>query len=1532
MNKCFRKLGQSIITGLALFFLLSTTYSQNSITVFADSKDAQCGDTIVVPVKVIDFAKVVALDMSLVWNAAILEFTGNLLNLNQTIGLNSSNFGPYFPLDNDTLTFQWFNALGADLPDFSTLFALEFVVRGNGGKFGHIDFSNQYTPIVSGKLINNNIQQVPVDTINGVITILDQINPILVCPKDTVIVVPPNVNQLQVGNIHPNASDNCAIGSTIYSKSGATVGVGSGSASGTIFNKGKTQVNYTVSDYSGNTAACSFLVTIKDTLLHLFVINPDTVECDVDQFRVDVTARNFDSITSLQFALHWNDSQLDYLNVFNFHPSLSLNATNFGPTGGVTDTLTFSWFNPNGVTLPDDVILFSINFDIIGSPGTLSPITFVPTPSLPIEASKKQPSPGIPVKVGVQTHAGAVFITDTKAPTISCPPNRFIVIPQTTISTVVNGINFQAADNCGVPLVTYTISAPSTNAGVGNASGNTFFIGSSTVVYTATDQAGNTGTCSFTITVEEDSLVLIVNEPPVKCTDEKVIVCINAEGFNNLASLQFALQWDDTVLEFDTVISVNPLIGTGTYNFGPTNNQNQLNVSDTLTFSWFKSAGLGLFDGDFIFCVRFNLIGGVNTSTPINIVSTPSLPIEASVAQPQPQLPIVIPVYLKNSSVSITDDEPPIIENCPPDITLNTHIAFCSAVHQWEPIVATDNCTPDVTVVCNYNSPTDFPLGTTVVMCIATDEAGLSDTCSFSVTVVDNVPPVVNCQLVDIITVSDPDTCGTNVQWPLPQAVDNCTLNPTITGPAPGGFWEAGSHQILYTITDEAGNQSFCGFLLVIIDDTPPTILDCPTDFTITATTDTCTAVLQMPVPTFEDNCGVEDISFKIGLDFYTPTDFVVLPLGTHEVVWYIFDNFANLDSCTYLVTVDGGGDFVLTCPNDVNIILEAEECSELLDWNLPTFEGGCGNNTDLEIISDFSSPTEFAPGATTVVYWLINSITSDTLATCSFTVTLLEVTPPIFIDCPLEPINIVADSLLCGADFDYNFPVALDNCTDSIDIVYTVSGITPGFYPNGVYQVTYTAFDEFGNSANCPVTIIICDTIAPVISNCPNDIIVILPNHIDSCLAFVNWETPTVTDNCDSLVVLVGSHQPGEFGSGVRTVLYSATDNCGNVSFCSFTVSVLESFAPVISCPQNMVVNANGNIVSDPSDFITTVVVDTCKEVSVFFGLPLASDNCTFQPLVVQIGGIPSGDRFPVEDSPHIIVFQATDASGNATTCSATISVLPYTLQVFVDPNPVCVGDVVTLFTEQLGNATYTWTGPGQFTSNDPQPTIIIQSVTQAGTYSVSVKIGGCTNTLSGSVNLQIVTPPVLNDDNFEVIESDSLVNANIIINDNINFNFNSNITFITQPQVGILINNFDGTFKYVPPPGFTGTVEFLYEICYQECEYVCDQARVTIVIKPFNRSCKPNNLITPNNDDKNDVLVVACIEGDQLLKFPNNSLKIYNQWGDLVYNAKPYMNNWDGTYQGNSSSPLPDGTYYYVFLKGDGSDAITGFITLFR
>ena len=89
--------------------------------------------------------------------------------------------------------------------------------------------------------------------------------------------------------------------------------------------------------------------------------------------------------------------------------------------------------------------------------------------------------------------------------------------------------------------------------------------------------------------------------------------------------------------------------------------------------------------------------------------------------------------------------------------------------------------------------------------------------------------------------------------------------------------------------------------------------------------------------------------------------------------------------------------------------------------------------------------------------------------------------------------------------------------------------------------------------------------------------------------------------------------------------------------------------------------------------------------------------------------------------------------------------------------------------------------------------------------------------------------------------------------------------------------------------------------------------------------------NEFSPNGDGINETFFIGCIEN-----FPNNTLEIYNRWGNIVYRTNNYQNDWEGESNGRAvlsvDKQLPEGTYYYILDLGDGSTPIANWLYINR
>jgi large repetitive protein len=120
----------------------------------------------------------------------------------------------------------------------------------------------------------------------------------------------------------------------------------------------------------------------------------------------------------------------------------------------------------------------------------------------------------------------------------------------------------------------------------------------------------------------------------------------------------------------------------------------------------------------------------------------------------------------------------------------------------------------------------------------------------------------------------------------------------------------------------------------------------------------------------------------------------------------------------------------------------------------------------------------------------------------------------------------------------------------------------------------TYQAIDPSGNTSFATQIITVDDNIAPVISDCPQDITQIA---ISAAGAYAVYTAPSsASDNCNGAITIeriAGLPSGSLFPIGTNVVTYRATDISGNYSDCSFNV-IIYGLPPVIHCPENIVVS----------------------------------------------------------------------------------------------------------------------------------------------------------------------------------------------------------------------------------------------------------------------------------------------------------------------------------------------------------------------
>lgn len=233
--------------------------------------------------------------------------------------------------------------------------------------------------------------------------------------------------------------------------------------------------------------------------------------------------------------------------------------------------------------------------------------------------------------------------------------------------------------------------------------------------------------------------------------------------------------------------------------------------------------------------------------------------------------------------------------------------------------------------------------------------------------------------------------------------------------------------------------------------------------------------------------------------------------------------------------------------------------------------------------------------------------------------------------------------------------------------------------------------------------------------------------------------------------------------------------------------------------------------------------------------------------------------------------------------------------------PNAItmCSGDTFnTTLSSCIPSSTINWTG----NSSNGAGASISQSIENLGStvsttnYSIVATNNGC---VSDTATFTVNTVPL----------PQAGINADpspAIINSTINFSDASQV-------VGGGSNNWfwtfgDGTTSNAQNPTHTYTEPGIYTVClFMETIEGC-QDSICQDIEIIPAELVFPNVVTPNGDNSNDVLYFEHLEF-----FGSNNLKVFNRWGQLMFEQDNYANDW-------SPKDLIDGTYYYLLTLENG------------
>ncbi|MGE0636859.1 MAG: HYR domain-containing protein, partial [Bacteroidia bacterium] len=1188
-------------------------------------------------------------------------------------------------------------------------------------------------------------------------------------------------------------------------------------ASGSFFPVGTTEVTATATDAAGNTATCTFNVTVSDTEEPSLVcpanvsVPNDAGLCTANvTYTAPVGVDNCEPVLtesldqSIVFAnsvscnaggLHANNS---YMRVFDL-PALGytndfyINSVDVGiedATGA-------------GGSQPATLNLYSLT-----GPLLFANLTLLATEAVTV-ADQSLSVLNIPLANQLTVPAGTTLVVEFFTPDGQVAGHSLFVGTNNLGQT---GDTYLAAADCGVPEPTNVadIGFPgmhwvlNINAGTlteqtaGLGSGSDFPVGTTTESYQSTDVYGNVATCSFDVVVND------VEVPTIDCGADPIVCDVYSSTNVPVALADVATSTSTLTVSGagPTINDLNVLGLQGTHTWVSDLTVELTSPGGTTVELW--SALCGSADD---FNINLDDEAGTGIACPINLGNTefPVNPLSAFDGE-NPNGTWTL-TFTDGAAGDVGQLDAWSLEICTGTGGTTVYAQSndpgdCGAVVTINAPLTSDNC--PVTLVNDYNNTSDatdfYPVGTTVVEWTVEDPSGNTASCSVTVIVTDDEFPVITCP-APIFADNDPGQCGAIVTFADPTATDNCPL-PAIAQFAdnsglsiPDGDPLGTSAQQTVAVTGTSlGTDVFLQSVCLNVSHTWVNdlefVLESPNGDLITLMTQPpCSGddldVCFVPgtgsplsggtcanAPAYSGDFTAEggDLAALstgtdpngtwtlyaydyVGLDVGVVDNWTLtfldlggtpapiqtaglpsgseFPVGTTTNTFEVTDAAGNTSTCSFDVVVSDVEAPAIACPGDIEVDNDAGVCGAVVDYDAPTgfqpileqlgnsFENGFVSNSVFPNIG--ADNFEVADGDC----YDISNVTANFFVTSPTAVSSFDVI--FYDDNGGEPGNVLNTVNLTSSqwttsyqgsnfgfdiyEYNFNFPSAVTLCGSTGGTPYWMSVVANG---TGGFDYFWevSTLGDYGSEG----------VLAPATSGPWDD-----SEGID--FVFSLNDGGNTPDNCVGPVTVTQTDGTGYtdgdvFPIGTTLQEYTAEDQYGNISVCSFNVVVNDTEAPVITCA--------ADIIACDGDVVTYTVT--------------ATDNCPGET-VVQTAGLPSGSVFPLGITTN--TFEVTDASGNTATCSFDVNVTPVPVADYTYA-PSCVSEIIyftsTATVDPSGGTSivsHEWEfNDGSGVNTDVNPTHVYNT---PGDYDVTLTVTtnwGCVHSITYTVTVS--APPV--------------------------------------------------------------------------------------------------------------------------------------------------------------------------------------------
>ena len=789
-----------------------------------------------------------------------------------------------------------------------------------------------------------------------------------------------------------------------------------------------------------------------------------------------------------------------------------------------------------------------------------------------------------------------IIVEDTTAPELSIPADYTAECSDELILD-----DATATDNCGE--VTIEVSSETT---AGDCDGSYTV----TRTFTATDDAGNSSSATQTITVEDTTAPEFTSVPAdytVECSDEMPMD--DATASDNCSDVSITVESEtiagDAAGNYTIVRTFTATDACG----------NSTQATQTITVEDTTAPELSI-PADYTAECSDELILEDATATDNCGEVTIEVSSETTAGDCDGSYTVTRTFTATDAAGNSSSATQTIAveDTTAPELTIPAdYTAECDEALVMDDATASDNCS-DVSITVSSDTIAGNAAGnyTIVRTFTATDACGNSTSASQTITVEDTTAPELS------IPADYTAECSDELILDDATATDNCgevtieVSSETTAGDCDGSYTVTRT----FTATDDAGNSSSATQTITVEDTTAPEFTSVPADYTVE-----CSDEMPMDDATASDNCS--DVSITVESETIAGD-----AAGNYTIVrtFTATDACGNSTSASQTITVEDTTAPELSIPADYTA-----ECSDELILDDATASDNCGEVT-IEVSSETTAGD--CDGSYTVTRTFTATDDAGNSSSATQTITVEDTTAPEFTSVPADY------TVECSDEMPMDDATASDNCSE---VSITVESETIAGDAAGNYTIvrTFTATDACGNSTSASQTITVEDTTAPELS--------IPADYTAECSDELILDDATATDNCGEVTIEVSSETTAGDCDGSYTVTrtFTATDDAGNSSSATQTITVEDTIAPVLNIPADYTAECTETLTLDDA-----TASDNCSQVTITVSEETLAGDCANGYVLVR-------------------TFTATDACGNFTSAAQTITVVDTTgPELFLPPS----------------------------------------------------------------------------------------------------------------------------------------------------------------------------------------------------------------------------------------------------------------------